>query len=92
MLSKDITEPSCHPWASPVVLVKKKVNTWRFSIDFHHLIIKKYMYPLPRIDDTLDCLYGASYSSSIDLRSGYSLIAVDEKESKKTAFATPDGL
>lgn len=94
MLQKDIIEPSSSPWASPVVLVKKKDNTWRFCVDYRHLnnITKKDVYPLPRIDDALDCLHGAKYFSSIDLRSGYWQIAVDDMDREKTAFITPDGL
>lgn len=41
---------------------------------------------------TLDCLYGAAYFSTIDLRSGYWQIAVDEMDREKIAFVTPDGL
>lgn len=94
MLAKNIIEPSSSPWAAPVVLVKKKDNTWRFCVDYRHLnkITKKDVYPLPRIDDALDCLHGAQYFSSIDLRSGYWQIAVDPLDREKTAFVTPDGL
>lgn len=55
-------------------------------------ITKKGVYHFPRIHDALDCLHGASYFSSIDLRSGYWKIAVDEKDGEKTTFVTPDGL
>lgn len=94
MMDKDIIEPSSSPWASPVVLVKKKDNSWRFCVDYRHLnkITKKDVYPLPRIDDALDCLHGSQYFSSIDLRSGYWQISVDEMDREKTAFVTPDGL
>lgn len=47
---------------------------------------------MPRIDDALDCLQGAEYSSSLDLRSGYWQIPLRESDEEKTAFATPDGL
>lgn len=75
-------------------LSKKKDESWRFCVDYRKLnkITKKDVYPLPRIDDTLDCLYGAEYFSCIDLRSGYWQISVDESDREKTAFITPDGL
>ncbi|UYV66564.1 K02A2.6-like [Cordylochernes scorpioides] len=94
MLKGGIVQLSGSPWSSPVVLVKKKNGSWRFCVDYRHLnkITKKDVYPLPRIDDTLDCLRGASYYSSMDLRSGYWQIEVDEADREKTAFITPDGL
>lgn len=93
MLTKGIIEPLSSPWASPVVLVKKD-NIWRFCIDYHHLnkITKKDVYPLPCIKDALNRRHGATYFSSIELRSGYSQIAVEDMDREKTAFLTPDGL
>lgn len=94
MLQKGIIQESSSPWAAPVILVKKKDGTWRFCVDYRRLnsITKKDVYPLPRIDDALDCLHSASYFSSIDLRSGYWQIPMHPADKEKTAFITPDGL
>src|SRR5690606_12483973 len=73
MLRNDVIEPSSSPWASPVVSVGKKDGSIRFCIDFRKInaVTKKDVYPLPRIDDALDTLYGCSFFSSLDLKSGY---------------------
>ena len=54
-------EPSSSPWTSPVVLAKKKDGGLCFCIDYRRLneIAKKDLYPLPRIDDTLEVLAGS---------------------------------
>ncbi|GFW50081.1 retrovirus-related Pol polyprotein from transposon 17.6 [Trichonephila clavipes] len=94
MLDEGIVQPSESPWSSPVVLVRKKDGSWRFCVDYRKLnsVTKKDVYPLPRIDDTLDCLKGAMFFSSMDLRSGYWQIEIDEADREKTAFITPEGL
>ena len=63
---------SFSPSASAVVLVRKKHGGLRFCIDLHKLNKTiKDGYSLPRIEDTLDCLHGAVWFSTLDLKSGY---------------------
>ena len=95
MLAKDVIFPCESPWASPIVLVKKKgVNNWRFCIDFRKLnaVSKKDAYPLPNISDSLDALSGAQYFCTLDLASFYWQIEMDEKDKLKTAFNSHRGL
>ena len=46
----------------------------------------KDAYALPRIDEIFDCLNGAKYFSSIDMKSGYHQIEVEENHNERTGF------
>ncbi|UYV75604.1 K02A2.6-like [Cordylochernes scorpioides] len=65
-----------------------------FCVDYRGLnkVTKKDAYPLPRVDDALDCLKGAKICFTMDLKSGYWQNSFDETDREKTAFITPDGL
>ena len=94
MQAADVIQPSTSPWASPVVLVRKKDGTLRFCVDYRGLnsVTKLDQFPLPRIDDLLDQLGKSRYFTTLDLASGYWQIRVDKPSREKTAFITHQGL
>ena len=73
MLQKDVIQPLSSPWASGIVMVRKKDGSLRFCVDYRKLydVTVKDSYPLPRIDYYLEQLSGASWFSCLDLNCGY---------------------
>ena len=76
------------PWASTVVLVWKKDGSLRFCINLRKLnnLTVKDAYSLPQIDETLDSLHGSQWFSSLDLKSEYWHVEMDEESKPLTAF------
>ncbi|UYV72261.1 hypothetical protein LAZ67_9002385 [Cordylochernes scorpioides] len=93
LTEQDVIERSSSPWASPVVLVKKKDGSTRFCVDYRRLndLTKKNSYPLPRIDARLDTLSGSQWFSTLDLKSGYCQFSIHPEDREMTAFTAETG-
>ena len=93
MLSSGVIRTSNNPWASPVVMVKKKDSSLRFCVDFRQLnaATVKDTLPIPRIDDLHDALHGARWFSTLDFKSGYWQVPIQERDKEKMAFCTSCG-
>ena len=96
MLEHGIIQQSNSLYNSPVVLVKKKDNSWRFAVDYRKLnkITIPISHPIPRLDDVFDAIgeSHASVFSILDLNSAYFQIELDPETRHKSAFVTHDGV
>ena len=94
MLKQGVIQESTSPWASPIVLVRKKNGKIRTCIDYRKLndVTVKDAYPIPSTQECLDALSGAEFFSTLDMTSGYNQIPVRKEDVPKTAFATRHGL
>ena len=94
MQKNGVIRPSCSPWSSPVIMVRKKDGSHHFCLDYNRLnaATKPDTFPLPHIDDLLDQLREARYFSTLDLASGFWQIRIEPLLQEKTAFITPQSL
>jgi len=80
-------------WTSPIVLIKKRDNTWRFCVDYRKLndITIRTSMALSSIDNAAEIMHGKKYFSTIDLCSGFFQVQLHEESQEKSEFITPWG-
>ena len=88
MLDIGAIRKSHSPWASAVVLVWKKDGGLRFCIDLRKLNNQtvKDTSSLPCTDKALDSLQGSQWFSSLNPKSGYWQVKMDEESEPLIAF------
>ena len=88
MLDLGAIRPSNSPWASAIVLVRKKDGRLSFCIDLRRLNNRtvKDAYSLSKIESILDSLLGAKIFSTLDLKAGYWQVEMAEECKAYTAF------
>ena len=94
MLKMNIIEPSENAFSSPIVMVQKRDQSFRFCIDLRSLnrVTIFDAEPMPCIEDMSSKLSGYRYFSRLDLSKGYWQVPLTESSKPKTAFQTPKGL
>jgi hypothetical protein len=83
-----LTRPSHSKFGSPVLFVRNANGSLRLCIEYRGLneVTRKYAYPLPWVDDTLDELKDANFYTHLDLATSFWQVRARDRDIHKTAF------
>ena len=87
-LKQGIIRPSKSPYASQVVIVRKKTGEIRLCVNFRKLnaISIHDSFPLPHVEEALQAVQATVWFSSFDLAQGYLQMAMEDEDIEKTTF------
>ena len=90
MKAHDIIEDSKSPFNSPLILVKKKDDSFRIVTDFRKLnkYIKDEITPLPTFSESLEILGKNKFFTSLDLCQAYLQVPLSPESRMYTAFTS----
>ncbi|XP_046625036.1 uncharacterized protein LOC124307441 [Neodiprion virginianus] len=93
LLNAKVIRPSSFPFASPILLVKKKDGSDRMCIDYRELNDNTVpeRFPLPLISDQINRLHRCYYFTVLDMASGYHQLLIHPDSIENTAFINTEG-
>jgi hypothetical protein len=94
LMDKGLVQEILSPCVVPTMLSLNKDGGWRMCKNSRAInkITIRYSFPLPRMDDLMDCLSGAKFFSKTYLKSRYHHIRMREGDEWKTSFKMNEGL
>ena len=93
LLAAKVIHSSRFSWSAPIIVVPKGDGGKCLVIDYRALnkVIRKFTWPMPKVEDIFSKLNGATYFTTLDLHAGYHHIPQDKSSIPKTAFNSPFG-
>ena len=93
LLETGVIRNSHSSWSAPIIVVLKGDGGKPLIIDYRALnkVTRKFVWPMPKVEDIFSQLNGARYFSTLDLRAGYHHIRLTADSIPKTAFTSPFG-
>ena len=91
LLTTKVICTSHSSWSAPIIVVPKGNGGKHLVIDYRALnkVTRKFMWPMPKVEDIFSKLNGATYFTTLDLCAGYHHIPLDKSSIPKTAFNLP---
>ena len=93
LLEAGVIRNSHFSWSAPIIVVPKGDGGKCLIIDYRALnkVTRKFVWPMPKVEDIFSQLNGTKYFSTLDLRAGYHHIGLTTDSIPKTAFTSPFG-
>ena len=93
LLATKVIHTSHSSWSAPIIVVPKGNGGKRLVTDYRALnkVTRKFTWPMPKVEDIISKLNGATYFPTLDLRAGYHHIPLDKPSIPKPVFNSPFG-
>ena len=89
-LEAGVIRNSHSSWSAPIIVVPKGDGGKCLIIDYRALnkVTRKFVWPMPKVEDIFSQLNGAKCFSTLDLRAGHHHIRLTADSIPKTAFTS----